>query len=170
MSLLGSRYFVLTLLVVCMFSGCISSGQTLLGGNFQSYQTVQSVQAELSRRGLSAGWKEDSQGTDPKDRRPPYKFTYLSGPFKLDGVDGYLKFTFYNDRLMETQFSTEKGNDYMTELRRHSSNVPQRAAQEVVTDRRTRLRYDSVPDGRLVFTWYDPKLEKEWRDWVASHS
>jgi hypothetical protein len=150
--------------------GCASKGPTRLGGNFQSYQTVEDVRTELSRRGLSSGWTEESQGTGPTDLRPPYKLIYLSGAFKLLGIDGRLRFTFYNGQLMETQFLPLKGDDFMKALRNENSRVPQKPVEEVITDRRTRFRFDVGSDGNLSFTWYDPKLENEWKKWVASNS
>ena len=119
---------------------------------------------------MAAGWKEESEGTSPSDQRPPYKFVYLSGPFKLSGIDGHLKFIFYNGRLMETQFSPQKGDDYLAALRNEKATMPKKAAEEVVTDRRTRFRFDAAPNGNLVFTWYDPKLNAEVQKWVRSYS
>ena len=165
-------FFVTVFLLVLgsMVSGCKSSGPTRLCEGFESYQSVSAVRAELKRRGSISGWKEDSQGTDPADRRPPYKLIYLSGPFTASGIEGTLKFTFYNGRLMETQFSTAQGAEFLSALRRQYSALPQKPAEEVLADRHTRLRFDPGPNGSLVFTWCDAALQKEWRDWVASNS
>ena len=171
MNSIGSGSFLFLLFfALCFSTGCASKGSTRLCGNFQSYQTVEDVRAELSRSGQTSGWTEESQGTSPIDRRPPYKLIYLSGPFKLSGIDGRLRFTFYNGRLMEAQFSPQKGDDYMAALRNEKAMVPQKPAEEVVTDRRTRFRFDVGPNGSISFTWYDPKLEAEWKKWVASNS
>jgi hypothetical protein len=161
---------VFSLALTFMVTGCKSSGPTRLCEGFESYQSVAAVRAELERRGSIAGWKEDSQGTDPADRRPPYKLIYLSGPFKASGIEGTLKFTFYNDRLMETQFSTPQGPDFLRALRPQYSMLPQKPAEEVLADRHTKLRFDSGTNGSLIFTWYDSGLQKEWRNWVASNS
>jgi hypothetical protein len=88
----------------------------------------------------------------------------------LSGVEGQLKFTFFNGRLMETQFVPQKGSDYMEVLRRENSKVPMKAAEEIIIDRRTKLRFDVLPGGNLTFTWYDPKLDNEWKNWLASNS
>lgn len=166
-----SRLFqFLLFFALCCSTGCTSKGSTRLCGNFQSYQTVEDVRAELSRSGQTSGWTEESQSTSPTDRRPPYELIYLSGPFKLTEIDGRLRLTFYNGRLMEAQFSPKKGADYMAALRNEKAIVPQKPAEEVVTDRRTRFRFDVGLNGSPSFTWYDPKLEAEWRKWVASNS
>lgn len=167
----GSRPFQFVPFVALYFSmGCATGGSTRLCGNFQSYQAIEDVRAELSKSGQTSGWIEEFQGTSPTDRRPPYKLMYLSGPFKLSGIDGRLRFTFYNGRLMEAQFSPEKGEEYLAVLRSQNSKVPEKPAQEIVTDRRTRFRFDAGLNGRLFFTWYDPKLNDEWKRWVASNS
>ena len=164
------RSFHFFLFLALCFSGCGVKGSTRLCGNFQSYQTVEDVRAELSRSGQNSGWAEESQGTSPTDRRPPYKIIYLSGPFRMSGIDGRLKFTFFNGRLMETQFSPQKGDDYLVSLRNEKTVVPQKPSEEVVTDRRTRFRFDVGPNGNVSFTWYDPRLEAEWKKWVASNA
>jgi hypothetical protein len=93
--------------------------------------------------GVIARWKEESQGTSPADRRSPYKLTYLSGAFKLYGVDGHLRLTFYNGQLMETQFTPGRGKDFMMALHAEMPKMPQKSAEEIKTDRRTHFRYDS---------------------------
>lgn len=149
---------------------CESRKPTLLCDNFHSYQTVDDVRAQLEKSGEASAWKEESKATDPGDRRPPYKFVYLSGPFKLSGFDGTLKLTFFDGRLMQTQFSPRDSNNYLATMRQERSTVPERAGQEVTTDRRTKFRFDASADGNLIFTWYDPRLETQWRKWVADNS
>ena len=150
--------------------GCESKKPTLLCDNFHSYQTVNDVRAQLEKSGEASAWKEESKGTDAGDRRAPYKFVYLSGPFKLSGFDGSLKLTFFDGRLMEAQFSPRDSKNYLATLRQERSAVPERAGQEVATDRRTKFRFDASADGNLIFTWYDSKLESQWRKWVADNS
>jgi hypothetical protein len=150
--------------------GCSSSGTTLLCNDFQSYETLQNVRTHLSRKNQTVKWNEEVQSTAPKDPRPPYLITYLSGPYELSGIAGHLRLTFYNDRLMEADFSPENEERYLTALRSQNSKVPGKPAEEVVLDRRTKFRFDAGPEGKLFFTWYDPKLENEWNDWVAKHS
>ena len=170
-SLPGRTWLTLALLLGTHCSvACGSWGTTRLCDDFQSYESVQGIRAQLARRGLAEGWKEESQGTSENDKRKPYKFTYLQGPFRLSGVEGQLKFTFFNGRLMETQFVPQKGSDYMEVLRRENSKVPMKAAEEIIIDRRTKLRFDVLPGGNLTFTWYDPKLDNEWKNWLASNS
>ncbi len=167
----SERTFQFALLsVLCFFIGCVSSGSTRLCANFQSYESLEDVRAELSRRGLASGWTEESQRTSPTDRRPPYNLIYLSGSYKLSGIDGRLRFTFYNGQLMETEFVPQQSReDYLTALRNDFPKMPQKPSEEIVTDRRTRFRFDAGPNGEVSFTWYDPKLEQQWKKWVAKN-
>jgi hypothetical protein len=171
MKFTGIRAFELAILsVLCFCIGCASSGSTRLCGDFQSYQSLQDVRMELSKRGLASGWTEESQSTSPTDRRTPYQLIYLSGAYKLAGVDGRLRFTFYNGQLMEMEFSPQKsGDDYLAALRNEIPKAPRKPSEEIVTDRRTRFRFDLGPNGEVSFTWYDPKLEDQWKKWVASN-
>lgn len=149
---------------------CDSKKPTLLCGAFHSYQTVDDVRTQLEKSDEASAWKEESKATDPGDKRPPYKFVYLLGPFKLSGFDGSLKLTFFDGRLMEAQFSPVDSKNYLATIRQERSAVPERAGQEVTTDRRTKFRFDASVNGNLTFTWYDPRLESQWRKWVADNS
>jgi hypothetical protein len=70
---------------------------------------------------------------------------------------------------METEFAPQKSGDYRTALHDEIPQMPQKPSEEIVTDRRTRFRFDVGPNGDVSFTWYDPKLEKQWKKWVASN-
>ena len=94
----------------------------------------------------------------------------MSGPFRLSGIDGRLKLTFYNDRLMSTEFSTASGQEFLAKLRERGGKVPADARKEVIVDRHTRLRYDIDPDGTYRFSWTDAKLEDEWLEWVRQNA
>jgi hypothetical protein len=172
MQWLGARSFEFALFsVLCLSAGCASRGSTRLCANFKSYQSLEDVRAELGRRGLTSGWTEQAQGTAATDRRPAYKMVSLSGPYKLAGIEGRLRFTFYNGQLMETEFSPQKkAEDCLTILRKEMPEMPQKPSKEIVMDRRTRFRFDIAPNGDISLTWYDPQIEKQWMKWVAKNA
>jgi hypothetical protein len=91
----------------------------------------------------------------------------LSGPFTLSGIDGYLELTIYNDRLMEAQFSTRRGREYLAKLREENVDIPAAPQKEIEIDRRTTFEYFTDSDSTIRFLWTDPKLEEEWNAWVA---
>ncbi len=150
--------------------GCTSSGVTQLADGFKSYDKVADVRARLKQAGMSSRWQEQEKGTSHSDRRPPYQFLTMSGPFSLLAVDGNLKLVFYNGRLMSTEFSTLHGKEVIAAMRGHGAEVPANARDEVTLDRRTKLRYDIDPTGVFRFSWRDTKLEDEWLNWVRNNS
>ncbi len=151
-------------------TACASNGPTRLCDGFESYETVQQARQKISDTGKSDQWQEKSEGTAKSDPRTAYKFLTLVGPFSLSGIQGQLKLVFYNDRLMTTEFSTEKGREYLTKLKEQQSKIPENASTETVVDRHTKFRYDSDPDGKFRFSWTDSKIEAEWLKWVRDNS
>jgi len=162
------RYFFLCLtLSLCLTIGCESKGPTQLCDGFQSYENAQSVRNKLTQSGVIGQWHEESKGLDPKDRRPPFTFLTMSGPYRLLGVDGHLKLTFYNDRLMTTEFMTQNGPEYLATLRKENAKIPKDPWKETKVDHRIRFVYFTYPDGTYRFLCHDLKLEAEEDEWIS---
>jgi len=70
---------------------------------------------------------------------------------------------------MESQFTPQNSEEFMKALRSELSKIPQNSAEEIVIDRRTHFRFDGPSNRNFSFTWYDPKLENEWKKWVATN-
>src|SRR5438876_1069713 len=100
--------FVTLALTLCGAIGCTSKGPSRLCNGFESYATPQDVRKKINSL---APWQETSEGTLKSDPRPAYTFLTMSGPFSVSGVEGHMKLTFYNDRLMSTEFSTARGRE-----------------------------------------------------------
>ncbi|MDQ1451876.1 MAG: hypothetical protein QOK38_1742 [Acidobacteriaceae bacterium] len=149
--------------------GCTSTRTTPLCDGFKSSETVKEVRNRLNQDGTNGPWRQESKSLGPPDRRPPYQFIVLSGPFRLSNISGSLKLTFYNDRLMSTEFSTVKGGEYLAALRQHGK-VPSAVGVVIVPSGRTRLRYYVDPGGSFRFLWSDWKLEDEWSQWISDHA
>jgi len=165
-----SFYLPLLLYLSFVASACGAEKSTRLAGEFQSYQTIAEARDMLAKAGIKDGWKENIQKTGSTDQRPPYEILYMAGPFKLLDIEGRLRLTFYNGWLTETQFSTLKGREFIKALRARNVQIPEKSGAEILTDVRTKFRFDSDPGQMTRFTWYDPKLEEEWNRWVAEHS
>ena len=162
--------FVMAFILFSSVSVSAADQPTALCGGFRSSQTVEEVRAQLGKLGIESRWKEQAKASSKNDPRPPYKFVYLTGPFKLSGVDGILKLTFFNGRLLKAQFSPSSSQEYLDALKSERAKLPGRAGEEISTDRRTRFRFDITRDKKLVFTWYDPKLADEWQQWLKTNS
>jgi hypothetical protein len=158
--------FILVSLVV----GCSSGGPTRLFEGFESYQSPGLVRGLLAKVVNENQWEEHSKNFDPvpPDKRPPYKFLTMSGPYQSLGISGQLELTFYNSRLMEVRFTTTKGSEYLDLLRAHSK-VPRKATEEIVLDRHTKFRFDTNSDGTVRFSWFDAKLWSEWLKWAYAY-
>lgn len=154
---------------LCCVTACSTRGRTQLCDGFQSYQTTQEVRHELGQFAVAGQWQEEIKGTSGTDTRPPYQILTMSGPFRLSGIDGKLKLTLFNDRLMSADFSTRNGQEYLGLLAQRDK-VPGAPRRESKVDRRTKLRYDIDPDGTYRFSWTDPQLEDEWLKWVRNNS
>ena len=163
--------FASSVFLLSTVMGCANMGSTKLFAEFNSYQSPDAVRAVLAKTDKREPWTEDSKSFSPvpPDKRPAYHFIYMSGPYESMGISGRLKLTFYNDRLMEAQFSTSSGRVYLNALSGHST-MPQRSAEEIVVDHRTRFRFDIDSNGDYRFTWYDPKLESEWLKWASAYA
>ncbi len=155
---------------VFLLLACAPQGPTELCDGFRSYETPEEARNAIRSLSAPGEWKERTQFTDPADRRPPHQFLTMEGPFRLSGIEGRLTLTFYNDRLMETEFSTARGREFLTQFKEKVGNAPADAGQEITVGRRTRFRYDVISDGTFRFLWMDPELEDEWREWVRRYS
>lgn len=70
---------------------------------------------------------------------------------------------------MTAEFWPESPAKFVKALRSEGIPVPKDSGKEIVVDRRTRFRFDTI-DGTDRFKWSDPELENEWNGWVAQHS
>jgi hypothetical protein len=158
--------------LTCFFIvvGCAPPGVTLLAGGFHSYQTASEARSRLNEAGVASQWQEEHKRLPHSDARQAYEFLLMSGPFRIDGIGGNLRLTFYNNRLMSTEFSTTQGRELISAMRNQGTTIPSTARQQVVLDRRTRFRYDIDSDGGFRFSWTDIKLEAEWSKWVERNS
>jgi hypothetical protein len=157
-------------IAVLLCGACSSTGTTRLCADFYSYQTVQEIRTRLREQGVEEKWREKSEGSKPGDQRPAYDFIRMSGPYRVNGIDGLLRLTVYNGRLMEAHFEPQNEQQFLNSVRSLYGRAPAKSGEEVVIERRTRFRMDAGPDGRLTFTWYDPKLDEEWKKWVRANS
>ena|SRR5436190_5118080 len=156
--------------VSLLLAGCHRSGDTQLIDGFHSYETLEQVKSRLSNIDRREQWREEKQEVDPSDRRPAHLFVHLIGNFKHVGQQGILDLTFYNNRLMETQFSPYSGELYKDALRKQGLPVPPEPGKQIRISPRTTFSYYNNSDGTFRFVWDDSALEQEWNDWVAKYS
>jgi hypothetical protein len=170
-SFLGRCGFVLCLLTGIFFSACRSSPRpSLLIGELHSYSTIEDARRQIAASGNSSGWSEYKAPIEPTDKRPRHDMVLLTGDFRDLGQSGKVRLTFFNDRLMSTEFWPANSSAYTAVLRAQLKKFPARPAERVTIDRNTNFTYYADPNGNLRFDWGDANLSQEWLDWVAKYS
>src|SRR2546426_4969957 len=91
------RQAILVVWVISILAGCVSRGVTSLADGFKSYDSIAVIRERLNQAGLAGRWQEQQKSTASSDRRPPYQFLTMSGPYSLLGFDGALELVFYNE-------------------------------------------------------------------------
>jgi len=162
--------FIIVIVISLASVGCRSKEKVQLCDGFVSRESVGDSRRTIESAGKDRQWQEESKGTSKDDKRPPYKFVILSGPFTLKGTDGKLKLTFYNNQLMSTEFTTRKGQEYLAALSREKREVPNGPRQEIEIAPNTRLLYEVDPGGVFRFICYDRDLLEEWEQWIAENA
>src|SRR4051794_37531300 len=160
---------VLLFLSCLLLGACQNSGTTELIDGLSSYQSRQEVRKQLDASG-AGNWSEDRNTVLPSDPRPKHDLVTLSGHFRHLGQDGLLRLTFFNDRLMTAEFFPIDGSVYLSALRKQARGFPTGPKEQTVLSRRTSFSYYADPGGNMRFVWEDPKLAKDWQDWVRVNS
>jgi hypothetical protein len=128
------------------------------------------VRNQLRSRGFNSGWTENSK-TNPDDHfRPRHDFLEMKGPFSDLGVSGQLELTFYNDRLMDAQFTPSEPERYSRLLSKHLGKLPETPGQPQRMSAEVSLTYYRDTNGNVRFYWDCLPVSKEWKDWVAKYS
>ncbi len=134
---------------------------------FESYMRRADVEAILKSKGVMWIQLEASQ-LPPNDIRPPFNiFTARVPEYNFEGVDGELRFDFFNDRLKSTWFFP-KG--VTTELGRLLVSVGDGNEKGEHNARFTRQSFHFDFRNRFYVGWEDTRLVEECNLWVAHFS
>lgn len=140
---------------------------TPLYAGFNSLQTVDSVTAELDRRGLP--WEKTGESKLPNgDTRPEYSFVAITSTrFLNNEFLGAMTFTFFNDRLMEMKFLPENVADFQRAIS-EESGVDLKKGRLVLPFTEIREFIDN--ETRSGVMWRDIRLQEEQQRWIARYS
>jgi hypothetical protein len=153
-------------------SSCKSSGEkkfkpSQLGDGLFSGQSLQTVERKLD---MMAGNFDVLEDRTPlvSDTRPPYRLLVISKKnLKVEGQTGELVLTFFNDRLMTSQF-------YPADVAAARSAVE--AKQSISLDGgeshilpSTRVWLGKDEGGRNYIGWIDKSLQDEQDAWVKQY-
>lgn len=167
------KLFLCTIaLALCFAVSCKRKGEkdfkpSKLAGELFSGQSLQTAERKLDMMAGNFDIIEDRTPL-PSDTRPPYRLLVISKKnARIEGQSGELVLTFFNDRLMTSQF-------YPTDLAAARSAVE--AGQKLSLgggdshiQPSTRVWVGKDQDGRGYIGWIDKTLQGEQDAWVKQY-
>lgn len=161
--------FVLLGCFVCSCVSCHRDSSQMIG-DLQGGSLADAARNQLRSLGFDSGWAQKIQ-TNPDDHsRPRHDFLEMKGPFSDLGVSGQLELTFYNDRLMDAQFTPSEPERYFRLLSKRLGKLAETSGQPQRISAEVSLSYYRDAGGNVRFYWDFLPVSKEWKDWVAKYS
>ena len=151
----------------CKHEGKEKFQPSRLAGELYSGQSLEAVERKLDMMAGSFDIVMDRTPL-PSDTRPPYRLLIISRKNQtLAGQTGDLVMTFFNDRLMTTQF-------YVADIAAarpaiEASQSIALASGETHIQPSTRVWVGKDEDGRPYIGWIDKSLQAEQDAWVKQY-
>jgi hypothetical protein len=156
---------VLTLAVSCRRSSEPKFKPSLLGAGLYSGQSLQTVERKLDLMTSNFDILEDRTPL-PSDTRPPYRLLVISRKnLRMEGQTGELVLTFFNDRLMTSQF-------YPADIAAAQASVQavqQLSGSEGHIAPSTRVWVGKDENGHSYIGWIDKTLQADQDAWVKQY-
>ncbi|HWR34857.1 MAG TPA: hypothetical protein VN622_03165 [Clostridia bacterium] len=169
---MNRRAYVVAIVLVLLLGACRREGEhkpSKLIAPLYSGQSLQTAQRVLE---LEAGnWDvlEDRRPL-PSDKRPPFRiFTISKKNWPHNASKGELVMTFFNDRLMTTQFYTDNLEQFKAALQGQDSLIFSEAGDTKI-EPSTRVWIGKDASGRRYVGWIDKVLQREHDDWVSKYA
>ena len=159
--------FLSSLCAICI--ACQHPNSARMIGDLQGGSIPDTAKKQLKNLGFASGWTEKIK-TNSDDHRPRHDFIETKGPFSDLGVSGQLELTFYNDRLMQAQFTPNESERYFRLLSERLGKLPEAAGKPKRISAEVSLSYYRDADGSVRFYWDYLPVSKEWQDWVGKYS
>jgi hypothetical protein len=166
------RLFYCALALVLMAASCKHSGEkefkpSHLAGELFSGQSLQTAERKMDMMAGNFDIIEDRSPL-PSDTRPPFRLLVISKKnATIDGQRGELVLTFFNDRLMTSQF-------YPADI--SSARAAVEAGQKISLaggdshiQPSTRIWVGKDETGRSYIGWIDKSLQAEQDAWVKQY-
>jgi len=104
------------------------------------------------------------------DKRPPFRYTSIQAQNVVDhGFNGTLVLSFYNNRLMETQFYTQRMDDYLNAAASDEKVMLDNDKSGSIPPH-THVWVGKEQDGREYLGMEDMLLKQQMNDWIARYS
>ena len=165
--------FCAVVLAVCLAASCKHKGDeeefhpSPLAADLYSGQSLQTAERKLDMMAGNFDVLVDRRPL-PSDTRPPYRLLVISKKqAKVDGQTGELVMTFFNDRLMTTQFYA----DNMGAARGAVEAVQKitLAGGSSHLEPSTRIWVGKDEAGRSYIGWIDKYLQAEQDAWIKQY-
>ena len=160
------------LLVVCLAASCKRKSEedfhpSPLASDFYSGQSLQTAERKLDMMAGNFDVLIDRKPL-PSDTRPPYRLLVISKKAaQVSGQPGELVMTFFNDRLMTTQFYAANLNAARTAVE-GSQNITL-AGGSAHLEPSTRVWVGKDEMGRGYIGWIDKVLQAEQDEWIKQY-
>jgi hypothetical protein len=138
-----------------------------LAGELFSGQSLQTAERKLAMMAGNFDVLVDRTPL-PSDTRPPYRLLVISKKnASIDGQPGELELTFFNDRLMTSQFYS----DHMAAARAavEAGDKLSLAGGEAHIEPSTRVWVGKDENGRSYIGWIDKSLQAEQDAWIKQY-
>ncbi|MGC2210489.1 MAG: hypothetical protein WA532_10305 [Candidatus Korobacteraceae bacterium] len=138
-----------------------------LAGGLYSGQSLQTAERKLDMMAGDFDVLVDRTPL-PSDTRPPYRLLVISRKnSRIDGQPGELVLTFFNDRLMTSQFYTDDVTAARTAV--ETGDKLSLADGEAHIEPSTRVWVGKDENGRSYIGWIDKSLQAEQDAWIKQY-
>ena len=104
------------------------------------------------------------------DRRPPYRFVAIRVPeYKDHGFSGDLVLSFYNDRLMKTQYFVPNMDEYLAAAGSDQQVSLSKEGAGGISPH-TRVWRGKDAEGKSYVGFEDEVLNQQMKDWIQKYS
>ena len=158
---------------VCLTAACKHKGEeeefhpSPLAADLYSGQSLQAAERKLDMMAGNFDVLVDRRPL-PSDTRPPYRLLVISKKrAQIDGQPGELVMTFFNDRLMTTQFYAD--NMAAARAAVEASQKISLAGGSSHREPSTRIWVGKDETGRSYIGWIDKYLQAEQDAWIKQY-
>jgi len=173
-------FFIPMLVCLSVMLGChkgyfstsfqkVEPERTKLIAGIESYQSAEEFKSSLAHSALQQDVVDEGESSSPAGR-PPFKFRTLAiKKFSHLGVQGDLFVTFFNNRLMETQFYPSDAGSYITAVEK-KEGLHFGEHKEIALPPHTLIRVAVDGKGKTYINWMDNRLYEEVDLWIMKYS
>lgn len=163
--------FTVIILANCVSSSFddVSSIRTGLAANLKSYMSIKDAEKQL---GISVKrWKviEDTKIRGSIFRAAYHMYTVGLEKYRLFNTEGQLRLSFFNNRLMKTQFYPEDFRSFAISLKKEIPKFEIGHELRIAPFTKVNVVKDPIIN-RWFIIWSDSRLSEQLLDWIGRYS